>query len=65
MNRKQHTSKYGNIAQLSSPVVNFCVQHTVDAFGAHEHNSSKKSALIPLLNEQEAKYFQIWKLTVL
>jgi hypothetical protein len=28
MNKKQTTSKYGNIAQLSSPVVNFCVQHT-------------------------------------
>jgi hypothetical protein len=30
---------------------------TEGIFQAHKPNSSKKSALIPLLNEQEAKYF--------
>jgi hypothetical protein len=61
MNRKQNTAKSGNIAQLSSPMVNIGVLHTEDSFQAHKHNSSKKSALIPFLNEQEAKYSKIWK----
>jgi hypothetical protein len=39
-------------------LVNFCVQHTEDSFQAHKHNSSKQSALILLLNEQEAKHSQ-------
>ncbi|KAJ7870289.1 P-loop containing nucleoside triphosphate hydrolase protein [Mycena olivaceomarginata] len=30
--------KYGNISQLSSPVVNLCVRRTEDSFQAHKHN---------------------------
>jgi hypothetical protein len=55
MNRKQNAPKYGNIAQLRLPGINFCVHHTEDAFQAHEPNSPNKAVLIPLLNEQEAK----------
>jgi hypothetical protein len=58
MNRKQNTPKYRNIAQLGSPVVNFCVRRPEDSLKAHEHDSTKKSIPIPLLNEQEAKYTQ-------
>jgi hypothetical protein len=57
MHRKQNTPKYGNIAQLGSPVVNFCARHAEDSFHVHEHNHTRKSVLIPLLNAQEAKYW--------
>jgi hypothetical protein len=61
MNRKQTIPKSGNIAQLSSPVVNFCVLHTEETFQAHEPNALKKPVLIPPMNEQGAEYFQKWK----
>jgi hypothetical protein len=61
MNKEQNTSRNGNIAELSSPGDNFCVPHTEDTFQAHEHNSPQNPVLIPLMNEQEAKYCQIWK----
>jgi hypothetical protein len=62
MHTKQNTSKYGNIAQLGSPVVNFCVRHTEDAFQAHEHSSPKKSVLIPRLTLGVALWLTLpWK----
>jgi hypothetical protein len=42
-------------------MVNFCVLHPENLFQAHKHNSTRESILIPLLKEQEAKYFQIGK----
>jgi hypothetical protein len=57
MNRKQNTPKYRNIARLGSPVVNFCVRLPEYLLCAHEHDSPGKLVPIPLLNEQEAKYF--------
>jgi hypothetical protein len=56
--QKQNTPKYRNIAQLGSPVVNFCVRLPNYLLYAHEYDSPEKLVPIPLLNEQEAKYFR-------
>ena len=51
-------SKYGNITQLGSPGVNVFLSPPEHSFHAYKTYSAQKILLIPLLNDNEPKYFK-------